>query len=163
MSARLTDGESGIGRAPAGKLHDRRGAESRLAPLRVFLVEDSPLLRDTVTRAITNPGRIEVVGHADSESSAVEGVNRCLPDVVIVDICLRDGSNGMNVLRSISQMVWLRLPVLIVLTNHPFPEYSQACRKLGADYFFDKTTEFEEVGYLLETMSGQKRASVDYM
>jgi DNA-binding NarL/FixJ family response regulator len=113
-----------------------------------------------VIRAVTDPGRIEVVGHADSEREAVEGINRCLPDVAIVDICLRDG-NGLNVLRAVSQMIWIRLPQLIVLTNHPDPEYAQACRKLGADYFFDKSTEFEDVENLLETLAVQKITGTD--
>lgn len=159
MSALTADLKSATGRAPTAKGRERRGMPSS-SPLRIFLVEDSILLRDTVIRAVTDPGRIEVVGHADAEREAVEGINRCLPDVVIVDICLRDG-NGLNVLRSVSQMIWIRLPLLIVLTNHPYPEYAQACRKLSADYFFDKSTEFEDVGNLLETLVVQKLTGTD--
>jgi DNA-binding NarL/FixJ family response regulator len=151
---------AGFGRLSAEKARERRALPGHTAPLRVFLVEDSILLRDTIIRAVTDAGHIEFVGHADSERQAVEGINRCLPDVVIVDICLREG-NGLDVLRSVTQMIWIRLPILIVLTNHPYPEYSQACRRLGADYFFDKSTEFEDVGNLLETLAGQKSVIAD--
>lgn len=139
---------------------ERRCSPGRSVPLRIFLVEDSMLLRKAITRAVTDPGRIEVVGHAGSQRQAVEGINRCLPDVVIVDIFLQDG-NGLDVLRSVSQMIWIRLPILIVLTNDPYLEYAQACKRLGADYFFDKSTEFEDVLNLLETMAGQKGMVTD--
>ncbi len=160
MSGRTMDREPAAGFPPVAMVQDRRCSPGRPAPLRVFLVEDSELLRETVIRAVTDPGRIEVVGYADSESQAIDGINRSLPDVVIVDICLRDG-NGLNVLRSVSQMIWIRLPVLIVLTNFPYPEYARECRKLGADYFFDKSTEFGDAGDLLETLAAQKSAAAN--
>lgn len=160
MSAFTAVSKPAAGPVPVAKERERRGLPGHSTPLRVFLVEDSILLRDTIIRAITVPAHIEVVGHADSERQAVEGINRCLPDVVIVDICLRDG-NGLDVLRSVSQMIWIRLPILIVLTNHPYAEYAQACRKQGADYFFDKSTEFEDVGILLETLASQKSIIAD--
>ncbi len=160
MSGRTMDREPGAVLPPVAVGQDRRCSAGRPVPLRVFLVEDSVLLRETMIRTVTDPGRIEVVGCADSEDQAIDGINRSLPDVVIVDICLRDG-NGLNVLRSVSQMIWIRLPVLIVLTNFPYPEYARECRRLGADYFFDKSTEFGDAGDLLETLAAQKSAVAD--
>ncbi len=138
---------------------DGRRALHRLAPVRVFLVEDSALLCHQVIRAVTEPGRIEVVGQADTENTAIEGINRCLPDVVIVDIQLRAG-NGLSVLRAVMQMIWIRLPVLIVLTNHALPEYEKACRASGADYFFDKSTEFDHVRDVLEVLARKRTDTV---
>jgi len=146
------------GRAVAQSLPDRRGSLVYDSPLRIFLVEDSMLLRDAVTEAITEPGHVEVIGYADSEKQAVEGVNRSMPDVVIVDIGLRDG-NGLSLLRSISQMIWIRLPILIVLTNHASPEYAKASRVLGADYFFDKSTEFEDATVLIGALALRKKTA----
>lgn len=154
MSMRIVQDKSAAVPLMTPPMTERRSSRVQDSPLRVFLVEDSPLLRDTFTEAVTDPGHIEVVGYADSEGDAVEGINRCLPDVVIVDICLRDG-NGLSLLRSLSQMIWIRLPVLIVLTNHAYPEYAKACRALGADYFFDKSTEFEEAVDVLGLLAGQ--------
>src|SRR5688572_30705715 len=103
-----------------------RSSLSRLAPLRVFLVEDSQLLCEKIVDAITDPGRIEVIGQAATEGAAIEGVSGHHPDVVIIDIRLREG-NGVNVLRSVSQMRWPDPPTLIVLTNYAIPEYSNEC------------------------------------
>jgi hypothetical protein len=32
-----------------------------------------------------------------------------------------------------------------MLTNYPYPQYRKKCMELGADYFFKKSTEFENV------------------
>jgi hypothetical protein len=34
-------------------------------------------------------------------------------------------------------------PVVIMLTNYPYPQYREKCSKLGVEYFFDKVTEIE--------------------
>ena len=41
------------------------------SPLRVLLVEDSPLIRERLAESISDPGRIEIVGQADSEQAAI--------------------------------------------------------------------------------------------
>ena len=38
--------------------------------VKVFLVEDSPQLRNRIYESLDAPGRIEVVGHADNEREA---------------------------------------------------------------------------------------------
>jgi DNA-binding NarL/FixJ family response regulator len=34
-------------------------------------------------------------------------------------------------------------PTVVVLTNHAGEAYARRCRALGADYFFDKSKQFE--------------------
>ena len=41
------------------------------SPLRILLVEDSPLIRERLAESISDPGRIEIVGQADSEQAAI--------------------------------------------------------------------------------------------
>lgn len=43
-------------------------------------------------------------------------------------------------------------PLIIVLTNFSHEAYRTKSLQLGADYFFDKSTEFEEVRYILERL-----------
>lgn len=127
-----------------------------LAPVRVFLVEDSPLLCEKIVEEISDEGRVEVVGQAGTEGAAMRRVGDARPDVVIIDIRLREG-NGVNVLRFIAGMRWLERPVLIVLTSYAIAEYERECRALGADYFFDKATEFERVGEVLQSLADERR------
>ncbi|RAB20174.1 two-component system response regulator, partial [Burkholderia multivorans] len=70
-------------------------------------------------------------------------------DVVIVDLRLADGS-GLDLIGMLSKAV-PRI-VTIVLTNHSAPAFRQACAAAGADYFFDKTVEFDAACRLIESL-----------
>ena len=51
-------------------------------------------------------------------------------------------------------------PTIIVLTNYAFPEFEVACRERGADYFFDKSTQFGDVKLLLQSLQGAAATEV---
>ena len=79
---------------------------------------------------------------------------------MIVDIRLREGS-GVNVVRAIAQAKRPgEAPTVIVLTNYPVPEYYAECLAMGADHFFDKSTEFDRVGEVLEDLAANRRSTV---
>ena len=65
-----------------------------------------------------------------------------LPDAVILDIRLRTG-NGLEVLQELKRGP--SPPLVIMLTNHPSDYHRRWCEEHGADFFFDKTSEFEKV------------------
>lgn len=44
-------------------------------------------------------------------------------------------------------------PKLIVMTNYPYVAYHRRCLELGADHFFDKSTQFERVLDVLRAMA----------
>jgi DNA-binding NarL/FixJ family response regulator len=49
------------------------------------------------------------------------------------------------------------VPLVIMLTNFAHEQYRQKCLQLGADYFFDKSTEFDRVTEVLRKLpSGQE-------
>lgn len=145
---------------PVSIENQSRLAAGSLAPLRVYLVEDSSLLCQRIVEQLTDPGRIEVTGQAGTEGAAIRSIRQCRPDAVIVDIRLREG-NGVNVVRSIAQAKRPgEPPTVIVLTNYPVPEYYAECLAMGADYFFDKSTEFDRVGEVLEDLAANRRNTV---
>lgn len=115
--------------------------------VRVFIVEDSPVIRERLTESVTSPGRIEVVGYAESESGAVEALRDAQWDAVILDLQLKDG-NGLRVLKALRAAKEGKL--VIVLTNYAFPQYRARSEQLGADYFFDKSREYHRVREVLE-------------
>jgi len=43
-------------------------------------------------------------------------------------------------------------PTVIMLTNYPYPQYRKKCMDAGADYFFDKSSEFHKVTEVLLRM-----------
>jgi CheY-like chemotaxis protein len=66
----------------------------------VVLIEDSALLRQSLSSALQELAGAEVLGSAADESSALELLGRQRPDLAIVDLQLREGS-GLSVLRAI--------------------------------------------------------------
>jgi DNA-binding NarL/FixJ family response regulator len=115
--------------------------------VRVFIVEDSPVIRERLTESLSTPGRIEVVGYAESEQRAVQALHDEQWDALILDLQLKDG-NGLRVLKALDGARQGR--IVIVLTNYAFPQYRARSEQLGADYFFDKSREYHRVREVLE-------------
>lgn len=100
------------------------------------------------------PGAVELIGQASDAREAAEAIRRLRPDVVILDIRMPRGS-GIDVLREIKRE--MPSPVVLMLTNHPYPQYRETCRKMGADFFFDKSTEFEKIPEVLQRLLQNRR------
>ena len=61
------------------------------------------------------------------------------------------GLNGIDVLKDLrAKKLSCRV---IILTNYPYPQYRKKCEELGADYFFDKVTEIEEIPKVIEELA----------
>ncbi len=119
--------------------------------LKVYLVEDSPVLRDRVIESLKDTGDSCVVGSADTEDDAVKGIVAATPDAVVLDIQLRQG-NGLNVLRRLRSLKLGVRPLVIVLTNYNLPEFRARALTAGSDFFFDKATELHRVAEVLGTL-----------
>ena len=119
--------------------------------LRVYLVEDSPHVRDLLLDFLNVPGEIEIVGHADTEAESVADILAQPVDAVIVDLRLREGS-GMGVIENLRKADLNPQPKIIVFTNHPFAEIRKRAAQLGADYFFDKSADYDSVRTTLQNL-----------
>jgi len=145
--------------APGNKLSppqnsQRTGFMNGLAahrPIRVFLVEDSPHVRDLLLDFLHVPGEVEITGFADNEIESVAAILADPVDAVIVDLKLREGS-GMAVIEKLRSAKLIPQPKIIVFTNHPFPEIRRRAMQLGADYFFDKSAEYDSVRTTLQAL-----------
>jgi len=120
---------------------------------RVFIVDDSAEIRGRLGELLEHVARAIVVGEADSEQSAIDGILSARPDVVILDLHLSTGT-GVEVLRSVRRQN--HSIGFIVLTNHPTPHYRRICLDLGASHFLDKNDDFMKVN---EIISGWHRTS----
>lgn len=111
------------------------------APPRVFFVEDSAAVRERLEALGRVAGGV-TGGHATTAADAIRGILACMPDLVLLDLQLGEGS-GFDVLRAV-QRVAPQIPIYVV-TNHDTPPNRELARRLGARGFFDKTNEFEQV------------------
>ena len=108
--------------------------------LRVFLVEDTIPIRQRMAARFGAIDGVEIVGEAEESDAALAGIDATGTDVVVADFRLTGGT-GMELLQSIARST---SPVItIVLTNHSSAWFRQACLAAGAQYFFDKTSEFD--------------------
>jgi len=123
----------------------------------VFIVDDSPVVRDRLVALISELPNVEVVGQADIAFEAINSIRQLRPSVVVLDISMPGGS-GMYVLETIKKD--RPGPVVIMLTNFAHDQYRQKCLQLGADYFFDKSTEFERVTEVLRQIPGNGNREV---
>jgi CheY-like chemotaxis protein len=124
----------------------------------VFLVDDSPLVRERLAALLSELPNVEVVGQADLAFEAIDSIRKLRPAAVVLDISMPGGS-GLQVLEAIKRD---RVgPMVIVLTNFANDHYRQKCLELGADYFFDKSTEFERVTEVLRPFPPAASAALE--
>lgn len=113
-----------------------------MSPLKTYIVEDSPVIRESLIATLEELVPVQVIGTAEDEGSAVQWLTapQNQADLVIVDIFLKTGS-GLGVLRTAQA-----LPVrhrLVVLSNYATADMRRKCLELGADRVFDKSNEID--------------------
>jgi DNA-binding NarL/FixJ family response regulator len=122
----------------------------KIKMINVFIVDDSEIVRDRLTSMLSEVPSINIIGYADNPLAATESIVRQRPDVIILDIFLTGGS-GMHVLKNIrSKHVTSKV---IMLTNYAQEEYRRKCFEEGADFFFDKSIEFDKVVEVIQRIS----------
>jgi DNA-binding NarL/FixJ family response regulator len=126
--------------------------------MRVLIADDSTLMRQRLATLLSEVAGTELAGQARDAHEALAAIRALNPDVVILDIRMPKG-NGITVLETLKAHE--DCPVIIMLTAFPYPQYREKCIKAGADYFFDKATEFDLVVQALEQLRvGLARADV---
>ena len=118
--------------------------------VRVLLVEDSVPVRKRIRSLIEESCPAEVVGEVGSVAAAVFLLHSNPVDAVVLDLHLWDG-DGCAVLTK-AKGVHPNC-VVIVLTSFSEAADRTRCLNLGADYFFDKTKEFERVPEVLASLA----------
>jgi DNA-binding NarL/FixJ family response regulator len=127
----------------------------QLNKLKVFISDDSATIRKRlVAMALDLPG-MDVVGQAENAPGSLAAIRRTQPDVVILDIRM-PGGNGLGVLREVKKMN--PAPKVIIFTNYTHAQYRDKCEKAGADFFLDKSTEFDKLPQALEQVRQGLRA-----
>lgn len=123
-------------------------ADCRTLGMNVLIVEDSAIVADRLKDLFSRDNRIRLVGCESEPEGAIRSIEREGVEAVLLDLKLKDGS-GFDVLRFVRGQT--EPPVVVVLTNYASGLYREKGAALGAQYFFDKSTEFEAaVGVLHE-------------
>jgi DNA-binding NarL/FixJ family response regulator len=118
--------------------------------MKVLIVDDSAKILRSLSRALSGMADVEVVGKAQDVAQALQLTDELRPDVVVLDIGLREGS-GFDVLRHIRQTG--RSTKVILTANNPSKQHLQRGEREGADYVFDKSSEFDKVVQVVEKIA----------
>ena len=116
--------------------------------MRMFIVDDSEILRSRLVQALAEIEGMEIVGEAGFVRDAVREIRKLNPDFVILDMKLSDGS-GIDILSAMKKDNMATR--IIIFTNYPYLQYRKKCLDAGADFFFYKATE---LGKLMDLLRG---------
>ncbi|MBV7493759.1 response regulator transcription factor [Pseudomonas sp. PDM24] len=118
-------------------------------PIRVALVDDHSLVRDGIKSLLAVMTQLEVVGEAENGADAIEMVGRCQPDLLLVDISLKD-FNGLELTRLLrSQYPSLKVLVLSMYDNY---EYVSESVRSGASGYVLKNAPSREIIAAIEAI-----------
>jgi DNA-binding NarL/FixJ family response regulator len=125
--------------------------------LKVLIADDSGALRQRLRRLISGIDGVETVTEAEDGTQALELMRSAVFDAAVLDIRM-PGSSGLEVLQEIRKSV--PSLVIIMLTNYPYLAYRVRSSEAGADFFFDKNSEFMKVLEVLGRMAKHRHTKV---
>ena len=117
--------------------------------MRVLIVDDSKVVVERLADLLNEVPGVELVGRANDAPAAIHSILKTNPDAIILDLQMPGGS-GLEVLRSIRvshPSIWV-----LVCTNYPYPQYREECISAGANYFLDKSADFEKIPGILRDL-----------
>ncbi|MCL1822606.1 MAG: response regulator [Oscillospiraceae bacterium] len=125
--------------------------------LRVLLVEDDPEECKNLIKCAENTDGIRLVGVSNSSDMAIELVSDCVPDAVILDIELHNGSgNGiffMQKLRALNPVIY---PYILITTNNISKLTHELVREQGADFIMSKYQDDYNAENVIELLKSVK-------
>ncbi len=101
---------------------------------RILIVDDSSMMRNMIKKVLTGEGH-EIIGEAKNGKDAVKMYKSLSPDLVTMDITMRD-MDGFAAAREIIALD--RNARIIFLSNLDQDKYSDEAKKIGALGYINK-------------------------
>ena len=117
--------------------------------MRIYIVDDSEILRSRLVQLLSEIEGIKVVGEAGFVREAVRDIKRLNPDIAILDMKMTDGS-GIDILTAIKRDEMTTK--VVIFTNYPYLQYRKKSLDAGADFFFYKATDLDKLLDLLKAL-----------
>ena len=109
-----------------------------MTPIRVFIVDDHPVVRQGVKNVLTYHSDIQVIGEAENGAELFGELDNYNPDLILLDIRM-PGASGIEITRRLKNHYnWIKV---IILTTYDDDEYLADAIQAGAE------------GYLLKSAS----------
>ena len=120
----------------------------------MLVIDDSAAVRSRIAELLREARSFERVDEASDAAFGISLARMQRPDAVILDLQLA-GSSGLDVLPVLKRGD--HPPTVIVLTNHATEAHRRECMARGADYFFDKSREFERAVLVVRALAEELR------
>ena len=119
----------------------------------VLIVDDHPIVRQGLAQLINQEKDLEVCGQAEDAHEAMQAIRQLQPDMVIVDIALKDTS-GMELIKDL-KVRYPDLPVL-TLSMHDEAVYGERALRAGArGYVMKQEATGKVVTAIRRVLSGE--------
>jgi DNA-binding NarL/FixJ family response regulator len=119
--------------------------------VKVLVVDDSRAVRSRLAAMIREVEGVERVCEASNADEALDLARSFMPGLVVLDLHM-PGRGGFDVLRRLRAGPGPG-PTVIVLTNSASEPYRRQSAVYGAAYFFDKSTEVEQLMNVVADLS----------
>ncbi|MDH6166759.1 DNA-binding NarL/FixJ family response regulator [Variovorax boronicumulans] len=129
--------------------------QPRQKPIRLFIVDDHPLVRDGLRARLGAMPNLEIVGEAGSGAEALALLDTLRCDLMLVDVGMKD-MNGID----LAALVLQRdpppshpAPHIVMLSMYDNPEYVQKAMQVGARGYVLKDAPAAEIVAAIEAVS----------
>jgi DNA-binding NarL/FixJ family response regulator len=128
---------------------------------KIIIVEDHPIFRMGMKELINQEENLTVVGDADNVARAIELIEKEQPDLVVVDLSLKE-SNGIEIVKEIQNNH--KNTVSLVLSMHDESIHSERCIHAGAKgYIMKQEASGSVVKAINQIMAGNIYVSPNIM
>lgn len=127
--------------------------QDRAKKTQVYLIDDHPLIRESLASLINQQSDLAVCGEAESGARALREMAAIKPDVAILDLSLKE-SSGLELIKAAKSTV-PELSIL-VLSMHDEELYAERCIRAGAGgYVMKRESSNRVVGAVREVLAGR--------
>jgi DNA-binding NarL/FixJ family response regulator len=114
-----------------------------MEPYRILIIDDHPLVRSGICSLLDLEDDLDVCGEAEDPTGAIAAIDQHRPDLALVDISLKGGTSGLELLKNIRQ-AYPDMKTLAV-SMHDEETYALRALKAGAQGYVMKQEGTEKI------------------
>lgn len=129
--------------------------------MKLMIVDDSEIISIRLKELLEGIENLEISAVVEDGVQAIAQFSLLKPEILILDLMI-PRMNGLDVLRNVRSID--KQVIIIVLTNYHQSYFRDRCTELGANYFLDKSADFEKVYQICSNaLHPQKANNTDYL
>lgn len=132
-----------------------------ITKVRIFLVDDHPLVREWLGQLLRSEADFEVVGGAEEPASAMAAMRESPPDICIVDLSLRTGS-GLDLIKDLRAQL-PTVQVVVLSMHEELTQVERALRAGAAGYVMKRESTTRIVEAIRSVRAGTVYANPDVL